>query len=256
MIDLTIKEIGNRLTQAGRLKAFPLCIYGSDTYPNNALPLNEINRCLAHAIFSMSIDKKINSIYIGNDVLNGCCPGGQAWFGFKEFTPNLKFFLSTGSKDFRNGAAEYLIADPEFAEKRLNSIGKIKPLGKYIVIRKCDDMDEVNFKVHAFLCFGNSEQIRNLCSLAYFRPEEGFRIEMPWGPSCASFVTYVTGMAESFPNNRIILGPTDPTGNWWFPQDFLSIGIPFIIAKRLAEDVEQSFISKRPKIAYPDKREL
>lgn len=259
MADLTTREIGNRLTQAGRLKTLPLCIYGSDAYPNNAIPMKNINRCLAHAIFSMSTDKNIKSMYIGNDVLKDCCPGGQAWFGFKDFMPMLKFFLSTGSKDFRNGAAEFLMANPYLAEKRLNSVGKITPLGKYIVIRKCVDMDEQNqqnFEVNGFLCFGYSEQIRNLCSLAYFRPGEAFKIEMPWGSSCASFVTYPNGMAESVPKDIIILGPTDPTGNHWFPQNFLSMGVPFKIAKRMANDLELSFISKRPKVAYPDKREL
>ncbi len=95
--------------------------------------------------------------------------------------PMLKFFLSTGSKDFRNGAAEFLIANPDLAEKRLNSVGKITPLGKYIVIRKCIDIDEQNqqnFVVNGFLCFGYSEQIRNLCSLAYFRPGEAFKIKL------------------------------------------------------------------------------
>ena len=252
-VDLTKREIGDRLTQAGRLRTFPLCIYGSDAYPNNALPMKKINRCLAHAIYSMSTNNKIKSIYIGNDVLKGCCPGGQAWFGFKDFMPMLKFFLSTGSKDFRKGASEFLIANPDLAEKKLNSIGKINPLGKYIVIRQCDDIDEPSFEVNAFLCFGHSEQIRNLCSLAHFRPVESFKIEIPWGPSCSSFVTYPTGMAEGGPKESIILGPTDPTGNYWFPQNFLSMGIPFKIALRMANDLELSFITKRPKVAYPDK---
>jgi hypothetical protein len=258
MIGLTTREIGEKLAQAGRLKALPLCIYSSDAYPEDSTPMKNINRCLAHAIFTMSTDKNIKSIYIGNDVLKDSCPGGQAWFGFKEFMPMLKYFLSTGSKDFRNGASEFLLADPDLAEKRLKSIGKISPIGKYIVIRKCDDMMEKNrenFKVNAFLCFGNSEQLRNLCSLAYFRSGETFKIEMPWGPSCASFVTYPSGMTESGPKDSIILGPTDPTGNYWFPQNFLSIGIPIKIAKRMANDLELSFISKRPKVAYPDKRE-
>ena len=254
MVDLSMREIGKKLKEAGRLKTLPLCIYGSEEHPNDSIPIMNINRCLAHAIFSMENDENIKSMHIGGDGFKGSCPGGQAWFGFKEFAPMLKYFLSTGSEDFRNGVSEFLIADPELAEKMLNSIGKITPLGKYIVFRKCEDLDDPNLKVNAFLCFGNSEQIRNLCSLVYFRPREAFKIEMPWGPSCASFVTYSTGMAENVPKDSIILGPTDPTGNYWFPQSFLSLSIPYKIAKRMANDVELSFISKRPKIAYPDKR--
>ncbi len=254
MVNITIKKIGLKLAQAGRLKASPLCIYGSETIPDNAVPTKMINRCIANAIFSLSVKKNINAVYIGNDALEGCCPGGQAWFGYKTFLPMLKYFLSTGSENFRNGAAEFLIATPDLAEKRLNSIGKITPLGKYIVIRKCDDLDEQDLDVKALICFGLSEQIRNLCSLAYFRPEKGFNIQIPWGPSCASFVTYPAGMVENGPKNSIIIGPTDPTGNYWFPQDYLSMGIPFEIAKRMANDLGNSFITKRSHIAYPVKR--
>lgn len=254
MVNLTIREIGFKLVQAGRLKASPLCIYGSETIPESAVPIKEINRCFAQAIFTLSIHKDINSVYIGNGVLNGCCPGGQAWFGYKPFLPMLKYFLSTGSEDFRGGAAEYLIANPELSEKQLQSVGEITPISNNIVIRKCDSIEEQDLDVKAFLCFGNSEQIRNLCSLAHFRPEESFTIQIPWGPSCASFVTYPTGMAANGPRDDIIIGPTDPTGNYWFPQDHLSIGIPFEIANRMANDLDESFIIKRPEIAYPVKR--
>lgn len=254
MVNLTIREIGLKLSQAGRLKATPLCIYGSETIPQSGVPIKNISRCFANAIFTLSLHKNINSVYIGNGVLNGCCPGGQAWFGYKDFLPKLKYFLSTGSEDFRGGACENLIANPDLAEKQLNSVGTITPFSKYIVIRKCDSIDEQDFGIKAFLCFGNSEQIRNLCSLAHFRPGESFTIQMPWGSSCASFVTYPAGMAVNGPKDSIIIGPTDPTGNYWFPQNYLSIGIPFEIANRMANDLDESFIIKRSEIAYPLKR--
>ncbi|MFW9970672.1 MAG: DUF169 domain-containing protein [Candidatus Odinarchaeota archaeon] len=254
MVNLTIREIGNKLSQAGRLKTTPLCIYGSETIPESAVPVKDINRCIANAIFDLSVHKNINSVYIGNEVLNGCCPGGQAWFGYKTFLPMLKYFLSTGSEDFRGGAAEYLIADPDLSEKQLDSVGRITPINNYIVIQKCDSVGEQDIDVKSFLCFGNSEQIRNLCSLAYFRPEDSFSIQIPWGPSCASFVTYPAGMAANGSKNCIIIGPTDPTGNFWFPQNYLSMGIPFKIALRMTNDLDESFIIKRPEIAYPVKR--
>jgi hypothetical protein len=255
MVNLTIQEIGLKLSQAGRLKAAPLCIYGSETIPEGAVPTKDINRCIANSIFDLSVHKNINSVYIGKGALDGCCPGGQAWFGYKPFLPMLKYFVSTGSEDFRDGAAEYLIANPDLSEKQLNSVGRITPLNNYIVIRKCESIYEQDIDVKSFLCFGNSEQIRNLCSLAYFRPEDSFTIKIPWGPSCASFVTYPAGMAVNGPRDGIIIGPTDPTGNHWFPPDYLSMGIPFEIATRMANDLDDSFIIKRPKIAYPEKRE-
>ncbi|MFX1457038.1 MAG: DUF169 domain-containing protein [Promethearchaeota archaeon] len=250
----SIIEIGKKLARAGMLTTSVLCIYGSDTVPVSGIPIKKMNRCIANAIFTLSSQEKINIVYIGEDNLEGCCPGGQAWFGYKIFMPMLKYFLSTGSEEFRNGASEFLIANPELAEKQLKSIGKIIPLGKYTVIQRCDSIKDQDLEVKAFLCFGVSEQIRNLCSLAHFRPEKSVNIQIPWGPSCGSFVTFPTSIAENGPKNCVIIGPSDPTGNYWFPQEFLSIGIPSKIAERMAQDLDSSFIIKRSEVAYPKKR--
>jgi hypothetical protein len=254
MEKLTIKEIGIKLIQSGQLQATPLCVYGSESIPKNSIPINTINRCIANAIFTLSVDKNLSSVYIGNDALEGCCPGGQAWLGYKSFLPMLKYFISTGSEDFRNGAAEFLIANPDLAEQQLRSIGNITPLDKYTVISRCDFKDIENFDVKLILCFGIAEQIRNLCSLAHFRPEKAFSIQIPWGPSCASFITYPAGLAENGLRNSIIIGPTDPTGNYWLPQNYLSMGLPLEIAMSMVNDLNESFITKRPEVAYPVKR--
>jgi hypothetical protein len=61
-------------------------------------------------------------------------------------------------------------------------------------------------------------------------------------------------MVETSPPNTAFVGPSDPTGNVWFPQDYLSLAIPIKIARRMADDLEGSFIAKRPSVAYPEKR--
>jgi hypothetical protein len=251
MGNLTRREIAEKLTEAGRLKAKPLFIYGSEVLPKNAVSSIDINRCIARAIFSLPTDKETDAIYIEEDEKKSCCPGGQAWFGYKGFMPMLKYFLSTGIESFRNGAAEYLLENPDLAERRLKSAGKIKPLGKYIIIQKSDTVAEDDLAVSAFLCFGDAVQIRNLSSLFYFGSEKSFDVQFPWGPLCASFVSYPTNMTENSPKNCIILGPTDPTGNHWFPPNYLSMGIPYGIANNMAIELDASFIKKRPKIAFP-----
>jgi hypothetical protein len=255
MIDTDIKEIGSKLKVAGRLETSPLIVYGSETIPTNGVPIKDIDRCIAHAIFDLSVNKEIDSIYVGNGALEGCCPGGQAWLGYKSIIPQLKYFISTGSKNYRNGAAEFLLVSPDIAEQELNSIGNITPINEFTVIKPYDSVNDQNLDVKEFLCFGQSEQIRNLCSLAYFQPEKGMIVSMPWGPSCASFITYPAGLTEKQKSIPII-GPTDPTGNYWFPQNYLSLGIPIKIAQRMANNLDDSFIIKRPKVAYPEKRNI
>lgn len=254
MTNLSIKQIGLKLKQAGRLENHPVCVYGSKRIPEKAIPMVDINRCVANAIFNLSISEEINAIYIGATHLERCCPGGRAWLGYESFNPHLKYFLSVGSEDFRGGSAEFLLANPGLAENRLKAVGKITALDDYTIVQKVDSLEEESIDIRSFLCFGRSEQVRNLCSLAYFRSNMNFLVTLPWGPSCASFVSYPAGLTENGQDNCVVVGPTDPTGNRWFPKNYLSIGIPLEIASRMASDLDNSFILKRPKIAYPEKR--
>ncbi len=134
-------------------------------------------------------------------------------------------------------------------------IGKITPLGKFIVIQACENLSGEDPGVRSIVCFGIGEQIRNLCTLIYFRSLKPFySILTPWGPSCATFITYPAGMAKNAPFDSVFMGPVDPTGNAWFPANYMSLGIPISVARRMSEDLDDSFIIKRPKIAYPDHR--
>jgi hypothetical protein len=255
MPKLTVSEIGRRLTKAGRLKARAVCIHGADVPPKDAIRTTAVSSCVARAILTLSVVRATPPIYIGKDTLGGCCGGGVSHFGFGEFNPGIKYFVSYGSKDFRNGAAEYLRATPELVEESWRVLGKITPLGRYIVIRACEDLAGEDPGVRSVLCFAGAEQIRNLCGLVHFRSRDQFNeIVVPQGASCASFVTFAAGMAEGAPKNAVFLGPCDPTGNSWFPPDMMSMAIPIKIARRMCEDLEDSFILKRPQVAYPARR--
>lgn len=108
MVDSTISEIGNKLTQAGKLQTRPLCVYGSMTIPEGIAPSTSIGTCIAKAIVTLAFHEKTRPIYVSADMPETCCGGGLAHFGFIEFNPGIKYFVSIGSKSFRNGAAEFL----------------------------------------------------------------------------------------------------------------------------------------------------
>jgi hypothetical protein len=256
MTEISIAEIGTRLIRAGKLDCRPICVYSSEKIPEKGLSLVSINRCIAKALFALAVDKEIPSLFIGEDTLEGCCPGGQGWFGFSKFAPFIKYFVSTGSKEVRGGAADILKVDPKNVEQTIKAVGTIRPLGKYIVMQACTELREENPGVKSVLCFGTSEQIRNLCALIYFSRINPFSsILTPWGPACATFVTYPAGMASNTPANCAFTGPMDPTINPWFPPNFLALGIPVNIARQMSADLEESFITKRPNVAYPKHRE-
>ena len=255
MPKLSVSEIGSKLTQAGKLQTRPLCVYGSEAIPEGVAPSTSIGSCIAKVVVTLAFHAKTPPIYVASDMPETCCGGGLAHFGFTEFNPGIKYFVSTGWKGFRNGAAEFLRASPELVEENQKRMGKITPPGKYVVIRPCADLVDKDPGVRSVLCFGRAEQIRNMCSLVHFRSRDPFRqILVPQGASCASFVSYAAGMVENAPTDAVFVGPCDPTGNSWFPQDHLSLAIPVKIARRMAEDLESSFIIKRPSVAYPEHR--
>jgi len=255
MTSISIKDIGKALSLAGRLKHRPLCIYGSETAPEGGKPITSVDKCLAKAMVKASLCDEMAVLYFGRGAISGCCPGGVGWTGYGRMGPNLAFFVSTGTPAFRNGEAEYLKAGPDVVRASNDAVGTITPLGAYTVVRPCADLDG-DPGVRSFLCFGTGEQIRNLCGLIHFRSVDPFYpVLAAWGPTCASWITYPTGMAEKAPSDSAYLGPMDPTGNEWFPKDLMSISIPVKLAKGMTEDLDSSFIIRRPHVAYPEARE-
>jgi hypothetical protein len=250
---MNVHEIAERLSRAGRLDAHTLCVYGADEPPAGSVPAQEQGRCVARAIYELASTPG-GADAIHHQQLDGrCCPGGQAWCGFQPFRPMLKHFLSTGTPSFRNGKAEHLLASPELADARLASAGRITAPGRTIVIQRASTFQYADGgpEVLSFLVFGGAEQVRNLCSLAYFGLDSSVNAQMPWGPSCASFVSYPAGMIEHGPQGQLVLGPTDPTTNRWFPPEQLSLGIPYERARAMALQLDDSFIGKLPAVAYP-----
>lgn len=238
---------------AGRLKRHPLIVYGSDSIPQDAVHISKVDRCVAHAIFTIAREDG-PAVYLGEEHLGGCCPGGQFWLGYIPMPKGIEFFISTGSLTYRNGAAEHYKRDPEITMESMARVGKLTPPGKFIVIAPFTRTVEGG-NVLSVLCFGRAENIRNLIGLAEFGSNDTFATCIaPWGPACASMITYAAGMAENAPRGSLIAGTTDPTVNEWLPPDMMTLSIPIAVAERMAKDADNSFIFKRPKVAYPEKR--
>jgi hypothetical protein len=248
------RQIGTTLSKAGELKMEVLCVYNSESLPEGVIPLAKINRCVTKAIMSLASGDQPPA-YISNQALGGCCPGGQSWLGYVEFPQLLKHFISTGHQDFRHGAAEYLKMSPELVDESRANIGRITPLPGNLIIRCAKDLDG-DPGVRSFLFFATAEQTRNICALNHFCTSDCFGSAIiPWGPTCATFITYPAGMAEKAPRDALFVGPVDPTGNEWFPPDLMSVSMSIATARRLCDAYELSFLAKRPKVAYPEKRE-
>jgi hypothetical protein len=233
----------------------PVCVYGSDRIPENALRSSLINDCLACSILQIAEGRIGGPVYAGDDPgqVFCRCMGGPAWFGYREFDPRLPGLMSTGLMPTESNAekqdGKHLKENYEVACETYRAVGAIKRLGKYVVISRCDDLND-DSSVKCIICFASGEQIRDLCTLAHFSSHDVFDlISFPWGPACATLVTYPAGMAENASSSRIFLGPTDPSARIWLPEDCRVMGIPTEIARKMAEGVQRSFLAKRDNAA-------
>ncbi len=251
---MNARTIGAKLTQAGKLPGRAVCVFGSEDLPQDSVQISKIDRCIARAVYKISMKGDTPPVHFGTEAKAGMCPGGQGWCGVTAFSPTTKYFVSTGKLDIMGGAAEYLKPNPDAAERFFNAPGKIALPSKYLNIAGWDQLDEAQ-EVLSFILLGNAESIRNLGALIQYSFDDIFgRIIMPSGPSCASMVTYAAGLTEKAPRGTASVGPVDPTGNAWFPPEMMSMAIPLEMAKIMAENIEGSFLAKRPQVAFPAKR--
>lgn len=244
---MNIPELGERLTDAGRLKldVLAVCITLGD---ERAVQMGEVDRCVAKALYLLARGEA-PPLKVDRMATSGICPGALGWLGLSEPPEKLKYFVSYGTPDFRGGRAEFLKGSPELVDECRRRIGTISFPEGTMVVMPCSLVKEE--KVLSIICFADALGARNLCSLAHFGSDDpAGTVLAPWGPMCTSLISYPAGMAQNI-SPAIILGSMDPTVNTWFPGDHLSLGIPLELATRMADDLERSFIVKRPAVAYP-----
>lgn len=226
MSELSISEIGRKLTQAGRLETRPLCVYGSTEIPEGTVPSTSTGPCIAKAIVTLAFHERTPPIYVAADMPETCCAGGLAHFGFIEFNPGIKYFVSTGSKDFRNGAAEFLRATPELVQENQRRMGKITPPGRYVIIRACAELVNEDPGVRSILCFGTAERIRNMCSLVHFRSQDPFRSACSSRGILRIFRKLCCGNGGERSSGRRLRGSMRPNGKLMVPSGLSLVGDP------------------------------
>jgi hypothetical protein len=93
--------------------------------------------------------------------------------GFDEPQPKPKYFVTVGTPNFHDGAAEHLKVTTELFEEHRKRAGKVTAPGKYIIIGPFSD-DITLDRIRSLVLFVGSEQIRNLCGLAQFNSSDQF----------------------------------------------------------------------------------
>ena len=250
---MTIRDLGELIATTFRLGTKPIAVHASDEPPEGAILLSSVHRCIATAMVRMSRGDAPPVVYLGRDAKSGCCPGGLSHTGYIKRPPAISYFVSSGRPGIPDAPAEYLKASPDLVDACFAAVGAITPLGRYLIIRTTESVPVQFTGVRAMSFFGRAEQVRNLVAQVHFdRAEPFYPVLVPWGPACATLVTYPAGMAANAPPESAFLGPQDPTLNYALPPDILGIGLPVDVAQRVGENIGNSFISKRTEVAFPD----
>lgn len=247
---IAVEHVGvaaRKLAAAVALDSLPVCVYGSEELPAGGTRTSAIIDCVAAAIFRLAADETPGPLYAtAVDGAGLCrCAGGAEWFGYSGFDPYLVRSMSTAVPAGSRLVPKRLKSSPSVAEKTYASVGTVSPLGQYTVFRRCDDPKLAGEDVKCVVCFGTAGQIRDLCGLAHFRsPGVLGAVEWPWGPSCATLITFPAGMSARVAPDRLFIGPADPSARSWLPEPMLAAGLPAGLALTMARDVGLSFLSR------------
>lgn len=251
MPEESVKKIGKRLASVFHLRSRPIAIYGREKVPRDAVPMRDIHRCIAEVLYRMSTDRHQHGVYTGGEVTEGCCPGGLTYLGYLERPSYIRYFVSTGSDKVRGGAAEFLKAGPDLVDRSIAAVGTIDPIGKYLVAQPCERVPD-DIELRSMCLFGNAEQIRNVAALVHFGEDDPFQpVLVPWGAACATMITYPAGLASRAPRESAFMGPQDPTFNHVLPPHCMVVGIPAKVVRKMVQNLDQSFVIKRPQVAFP-----
>jgi len=201
----------------------------------------------------MATGNEVSAIYVSADTSENCCLGGLYHVGYIPVPDEIKYFISTGRKDVHGGIAEYLKADPALVERCTLSAGPIHPPGKYLVIQTCETLLDPGPAIRSLCCFGTAEQIRNMAALIHFDRDDPFSpVIVPWGSACSTYITFPAGLADKTPRDTAFIGPQDPTQNHSLPPEMMAIGIPADMAGKMVKNINTSFITRRPQVAFPN----
>ncbi len=210
MTSANFREIGSGLAAAFHLSTRPLAVYGTDAIPAGIPPMAGINRCFAVSLYRMAAGREIPGIYIGAGATEGCCPGGLFHTGYIPVPDDIKYFVSTGRKDVRGGAAEFLKASPDLVDRCSAAAGPIHPPGKYLVVQACESLPDPMPNVLSLCIFGNGEQIRNMAALIHLPGRAVLSGHRPVGLCLFDLYHLPGGPCGEHPEKHRVHGPAGP----------------------------------------------
>jgi hypothetical protein len=231
------KSISEKLKDSLGLQYFPIGMFLSDIYPEDAINANKkFNGCIVPLIFSSVKGKTV--VFNKNNAGRDC---SSFFLGYKEWIfPGIEFFLSDGvlfgrcGERFVKTARQAKSFIKSFVPKEINrKLTIFKPLHRFLG----NEYPEV------VIFFVNPDELSSLVYLLHFNsPDKNDTIVTGFHSGCGSIVT-LPMKYKSEGRNKAVWGMHDISVRSKLPRDLMTLTMPFEFVNDIYNEIDNSFIT-------------
>lgn len=215
--------------------ALPMIAYYADQPVGDVAPPRTGWHCIVADLAAVS---KGRSLCVNIDSVG--CFGGRRYLGFSDAVhPDFEHFLSCGIPGKVEGE-RYKIS-PEVVRQFMADQPYFEALGKYMVFKRWDGLEPAD-DPQIVIVLASPDVLAGLFTLSNFDETDPNGVICPFGAGCATLVQhpYLERQRE---HPRSVIGLFDVSARPFVPANVLSFATPIAKFLRMAENMEQSFLT-------------
>lgn len=230
------KAISEKLKEALGLHYFPIAMYFSDEYPQDAVNSDKpFNSCIIPLIFSSAKGKTV--AFNRNNAGMDC---STFFLGYKDWIfPGIECFLSDGIVFGRGG--ERFVKTAKQAKSFVKSYIPKEINRKITVFKPLHQLSEGEYP-ELILFFVNPDELSGLVYLLHFNsPDKDDLVVTAFHSGCGSLVT-LPMKYKTAGKMKAVVGMHDIAARSKLPKDILTLTMPFELVNEMYHEIDHSFI--------------
>lgn len=226
-----------KLADELKLKYNPVAIYFSDDKPLEARQIKEGAWGCAMALYLVTMTKGVTAMF--DRTTYGCIGAGVGLCLGNTYAPNQEFIDNLLSEE------EGYLKSKELVRDFTDNFPYMDIPQKYVIFRPLSDIEKIEDKPALISFPANPDQLSALTVLINFRRKGIEHVRAPFCAGCQSICVYPANeIGKDEP--QAIIGNIDLTSRRVLPADILTFTVPYKTFLEMEEDVELSFIKKKP----------
>lgn len=211
--------------------------YADDLPKGTLLPAEGAWTC----VFALLSKTRSEGVPVALAASHHGCRGGGFYLGFLD-TPRegIEYFLSCGIPGKMEG--ERYVKTPELARAKMARVPVRTAPKRYGLFTRAD-MSPSAEEPEAVIFFATPDVLAGLHLLVSF-DREGDAVTAPFSSGCGAIVTLPLAEAER-PDPRAVMGLFDPSARPYVERTRLTFAVPYVLFRRMEENVPESFLFTR-----------